>query len=95
MDYSNFKFPKPKNVKKRRITVSDKTYNEVAERDKYRCRICGKTNIEIHHIIYRSEDKSKINDVNNCIMLCTEHHQMVHSNKHKYQPILKKLVKGE
>lgn len=92
IDYSNFKFPKPKNTKKKRIIVKDDIYSKVAERDKYSCRLCGKKNIELHHIVYRSEDKSKINDINNCIMLCTEHHQMVHSNKKKWQPILKKMV---
>ena len=95
MNYSLFKFSKPKNVKKKRISVEDKIYNKVYERDEGICRICGSgRNLHLHHIIYRSEDKSKINDINNCIMLCNECHLMIHENKKKWQPILLKLVGG-
>ncbi len=75
--------------KKRRITVSKETYNAVIERDKYCCRLCGSTNwLALHHIKYRSERKDLINNIDNCIMLCEEHHRLVHSNKKKWQPIL-------
>ena len=74
---------------KKRITVKEETYNKVMQRDNYKCRLCGTSlNLQLHHIIYRSEDKSKINDVNNCIMLCVEHHVLVHSNKKYWQPKL-------
>jgi 5-methylcytosine-specific restriction endonuclease McrA len=73
-------------VSKKKITVTQDTYNKVMQRDNCRCRLCGTSlNLQLHHIIYRSEDKSKINDVNNCIMLCNVHHRLVHSNKHYWQ----------
>ena len=70
-------------VSGKKITVTNETYNRVIERDNYRCRLCGTTqNLNCHHIIYKSEDRSKVNDENNLIMLCAEHHRLVHSNKH-------------
>ena len=82
-------------VSKKRITVKEETYNKVMQRDNYKCRLCGTSlNLQLHHVIYRSEDKSKINDVNNCIMLCVEHHALVHSNKKYWQPKLLELVEG-
>lgn len=77
------------------IKVKKETYEEVIERDNYTCRLQDSTCegwLELHHIVYRSEDKSKINDVNNCIMLCTKHHREVHSNKHYWQPKLKQMI---
>lgn len=81
-----------KKVSKKRIKVKDEIYDEVYKRDKGRCRLCGSANVQLHHIIYRSEDKSKINDVSNCIMLCTKHHAEVHSNKKYWQQKLKDLI---
>lgn len=93
----NFVRNKPiKKVSKKRITVTQDTYNKVMQRDNCRCRLCGTSlNLQLHHIIYRSEDKSKINDENNLIMLCAEHHRLVHSNKHYWQPKLLEMNKGE
>ena len=84
-----------KKVSSKRIFVTKETYNKVLERDKGKCRLCGNTNIHLHHIVYRSEDKSKINDIDNCIMLCEKCHRKVHSNKHYWQPILIKKIKKE
>ena len=38
---------------------------------------CGKTNIEIHHIIYRSQGGS--DEPDNLVCLCREHHIEAHS----------------
>lgn len=84
-----------KKVSKKRIFVNKDVYQKVYERDKGLCRLCGNNNIQLHHIIYRSEDKSKINDIDNCIMLCDKCHRLVHSNKKKYQKELLNLIKGE
>lgn len=81
-----------KKVSKKKITVSEETYKKVYERDNGCCRICGNRNIQLHHIIYRSEDKRLIDCVENCIMLCFKCHRMVHSNKHFWQTKLKKLI---
>lgn len=82
-----------KPISKKRVFVSKKTYNEVYERDNGICRMCGKSNIELHHIKYRSEAKDLIDVPSNCIMLCTDHHKLVHSNKKKYQPMLLEMTK--
>ncbi len=90
---------KNKGIRKRstnRITVSKDTYNQVIERDKHTCRLLDGTCdgwLELHHIVYRSEDKSLIDEPSNCIMLCTKHHKQVHTNKHYWQPILLEKVK--
>lgn len=82
-------------VSKKKITVTQETYDKVMQRDNYKCRLCGTSlNLQLHHIIYRSEDKSKINDINNCIMLCVKHHVLVHSNKKYWQPKLLELVEA-
>jgi len=79
---------------KKRITVSKETYNIVIQRDNYSCRLCGSTNwLQLHHILYRSERKDLINDIDNCIMLCENCHRTVHSNKKKWQPILLEMNK--
>lgn len=49
--------------------------------------------LELHHILYRSERKDLINDVNNCIMLCSDCHRLVHKNKKLWQPVLLELNK--
>ena len=77
---------------KKRICVSKETYQKVYERDNGACRICGSKCIELHHIYYRSERKDLINDIDNCIMLCPEHHRMVHTDKHTFQSILLELI---
>lgn len=95
-------FPKSKkgggmgNKNNKKTTVTPEAYNIVYKRDKGKCRLCGITqNIQAHHILYRSERKDLINEPTNMIMLCIKCHQLVHSNKKKYQPILLKLIKGE
>lgn len=86
-----------KKVSKNRITVKKEIYQQVYERDKGICRLQNGTcegGLELHHIVYRSEDKKLINEPTNCIMLCIKHHKEVHSNKHKWQPILKEMNKN-
>ena len=81
-----------KPVSKKRATVSKQTYSIVMERDK-RCRLCGRWDgLQLHHILYRSERKDLIDEPKNCIMLCHQCHAVVHSNKHKYQPMLQKMI---
>lgn len=83
-----------KSGKNKKVTVTKEIYNIVIERDKYCCRLCGSTNwIQLHHILYRSQRKDLINDINNCIMLCDNCHRLVHNNKKKWQPILIEMNK--
>ena len=81
-------------VSKKKITVTQDTYNKVIQRDNYRCRLCGTSlNLHLHHIDGRGKDLT--NDINNCIMLCRHCHlEVVHKNQKKYRPILKELIKG-
>lgn len=91
MDYSNFKFSKPKTKKHKTETVKSEVYDEVYKRDGGRCRLCGAYNIELHHINGRG--KNLTNSVNNCIMLCSYcHRTKVHGNLKKYRPILNEMV---
>lgn len=66
------------------MTYQDKkTYERIAEEQKW-CQICGKTyNLQIHHIIYRSQLGN--NDERNLIRLCSECHRKVHANKKYWQ----------
>lgn len=82
-----------KPIAKKRVFVSKETYNKVYERDNGMCRLCGSKNVHLHHIVYRSESKALINEPSNCILLCEEHHRLVHSNKRKYQPMLLEMNK--
>ena len=61
-------------------------YNKIVEEQPY-CQLCGSTNwLQIHHIVYRSENGS--NDKRNLIRLCSNCHKLVHSNKKRWQPFL-------
>ena len=80
-------------VSKKRVFVKNTVYDEDFKRDKGKCQLCGNTNIQLHHIVYRSEDKSLINEPSNCIMLCVKCHKKVHQNKHYWQPKLKEILK--
>ena len=91
--YFNIKQNKPiKKVSKKRKFVSKETYQKVYDRDNGVCRLCGNPNIQLHHIVYRSEDINLIDVANNCIMLCFNCHKKVHNNKDKWQPILKEMI---
>ena len=63
--------------------------DEVRTRDGGCCRLCGVGlgRIEIHHIEYRSQGGPDA--AWNLISLCMEHHLMMHSNKRKWQPLLR------
>ena len=79
--------------KGKKINVFRETYDKVYERDNGLCRLCGSNNIQLHHILYRSERKDLINEPSNCIMLCVKCHRLVHSNKKKWQSYLINLIK--
>jgi hypothetical protein len=58
-------------------SVSRKTYNQVMEKYGWKCQFpgCNKRNIEYSHIVFRSHDKSLIDNPGNGIPLCPEHHR--------------------
>lgn len=73
----------------------------VRERDQNACRFCGRQclsehgNGEVHHITYRSQISVQDpwrDHLGNLILLCDEHHGLVHSNKRVWQPILRACI---
>lgn len=63
----------------------------VLDRDRHRCRYCGKTHtLHLHHVHYRSEGVD--HSPGNLITLCIRHHDLVHSNKRYWQPICEAYV---
>lgn len=61
-------------------------YSQIIENETY-CQLCGSTSyLHIHHIYYRSQLGLTV--PKNLIRLCSKCHELVHSNKKKYQPIL-------
>ena len=92
INYSLFAFPKGSSSKRRKdISITNR--DKVKQIFHYQCALCGKKGTQIHHIVYKSEDRSKIDDIDNLILLCTECHQRVHSNKDYWQEKLKGLRK--
>lgn len=64
--------------------------DQTLERDQ-RCRYCGtRRNLHVHHIDYKSQGGN--NDLHNLIALCVEHHDLVHTNKGLWQPLLRAYI---
>lgn len=64
--------------------------DQILDRDR-RCRYCGiRRNLHVHHIDYKSQGGN--NDLHNLIVLCVEHHDLVHSNKGLWQPLLRAYI---
>lgn len=65
----------------------------VYARDGHRCRWCGRTNagLNIHHIVYRSAGGGH-HHPSILITLCPQHHQLVHTDKRRYTPLLFELL---
>ena|SRR5699024_5495423 len=75
--------PVPKNPYKRRKPTrrkrnnfSKKVREEILERDDYRCKQCGMTGTEIHHVMPRSRNGRGI--ATNGLTLCASCHRLVH-----------------
>ena len=77
IEYSLFPFAKGKNLVKKKKTkdISKINREEIKKLFKGKCGLCGKVGVHIHHIVYKSEDKSKIDDIENLILLCLECHR--------------------
>ena len=93
-DWEGIAFPKSSKtvLKAKPKDISKTNREEIKKLFKNKCGLCRQaTGVHIHHIIYKSEDRSKIDDFNNLILLCLECHLKVHSNKKYWQPRLMKL----
>ncbi len=71
-------------------TEEKRIYETIANEEPY-CMLCGKPyNLHIHHVRYGSCGRHTY--FGNIIRLCINCHQLVHSNKRKWQPILIEIV---
>lgn len=60
-------------------------------RDRHRCRYCGATApVELHHITYRSEGVD--HSPHNLVTLCPTHHALMHTDKRRWQPVLRAYI---
>lgn len=74
-----------------RKSLNSKLRNYIYERDGSRCRYCTGCNLlEVHHIDYRSQ--GGLDAKSNLILLCKECHMLVHSSKHRFQPLLRGVI---
>jgi 5-methylcytosine-specific restriction endonuclease McrA len=70
--------------------IPPKVRREVMQRDGS-CRLCGRRgDLHIHHIDYRSQGGS--HEPHNLIALCPKHHEVVHSDKKKFQPLCRGVI---
>lgn len=93
IDYSKIMFPKSLKTNYTGCTkdISKTNRDKIKKLFNGECGLCGQTGAHIHHIIYKSEDRKKINDFNNLFLLCLNCHLKVHNNKKYWQPKLIEL----
>ena len=65
-------------------------YENTIELYNGQCAICGSNNIHLQHIRYGACGRKTY--MGNVIPLCKMHHDLVHTNKKKYQPMLIKMI---
>jgi 5-methylcytosine-specific restriction endonuclease McrA len=65
--------------KKERTKISKTNYNRMIEEFGDCCMICGKTPVDAHHIVFRSQYGS--GNWRNLAPLCKEHHTMAHKDR--------------
>jgi 5-methylcytosine-specific restriction endonuclease McrA len=66
-------------TKKQRTKITKKDYNKMIEEFGSMCSVCGRTQIEAHHIVFRSQFGS--GNWRNLTPLCNKHHQLVHKDR--------------
>ena len=73
------------------LDCSKRTISKILNRSKIGCAICGwnESTCDIHHIIEKSKGGS--NDISNLIIVCPNHHRIIHTNKCYSIEYLKKL----
>lgn len=54
------------------------------------CAICGNNQVALHHVRFGACGRKTY--MGNVIPLCPYHHNLVHTNKRKYQPMLIELI---
>lgn len=81
--------PKPKGERSNDVPIEVRA--DVYIRDKARCRYCGTPSASLHHIVYRSQGGK--HEERNLICLCQTHHDLMHSDKGYWMPILQEVVR--
>ncbi len=72
--------------------ISRSLRKRVLKRDDYMCAYCrcgarvSGNPLHPHHVLYKSEGGKNL--IENLITLCAKHHNMVHSSKRRWQPVL-------
>jgi len=56
------------------------------------CAFCGSPYIHMHHIRYGGLYGGRKTYMGNVIPLCKKHHDLVHTNKNKYMPMLIEMI---
>lgn len=62
---------------------------EYCETDFIPCKVCGKTAVDIHHVVFKSQGGK--DEISNLIALCRECHIKAH-NKELTEEYLKSLI---
>jgi 5-methylcytosine-specific restriction endonuclease McrA len=86
--------PKPTPTKKKKGNHKEKVRKEIKERDGDWCLLCGKPGpgLHLHRVVYASQ--GGVYEKDNCVLLCADHHQNVHSNKRMWMPKLLEYIEG-
>ena len=73
--------------------MTDKqVYEDTLKLFNYQCAICGNWSIQLHHIRYGGLRGGRKTYIGNVIPLCKKHHDLVHTNKNKYMPMLIEMI---
>ena len=56
------------------------------------CAFCGSPEIQMHHIRYGGLFGGRKTYMGNVIPLCKKHHDLVHTDKKKYMPMLIDMI---
>ena len=79
------------------LSIPARMREEVASRDGGHCRVCGRLATQVHHIIYGGTEVGvggrRYHHPLNLVCLCTGCHNLVHSDKGRWQGILLALAK--
>jgi len=62
-------------LKGRAKDISKTNRDKIKDLFKGKCGLCGKQGVHVHHIEFRSESPSKIDDLDNLFLLCLECHR--------------------
>ena len=74
--------------------MNKKVVEEVLERSKGLCELCGSNNqVELHHIVYGSGKRTQLETPESVIALCYEHHRGNHGVHGKHGLYLNTTLK--